>query len=119
MLNASGEGGAAAFHWAISQLPPEDDFLHLVAEVARTVCEDEIHHGPEEIARLSEAVPSEGEFELVKEEIIRVEQLTLRERNEQFLGVLCEEEFGDLDHRLATRSIEPVMLFRELVRPAG
>ena len=103
----------------MSQLPPDDEFLRRVAAVGCRVTEDEIHHGPEEIARLAEDVPSEKEFELAKRDIIQIQLLNMRERNEQFTGVLNEEELADVERRLEDRTIEPVRLFRDLAKAAA
>lgn len=115
VVAATFEGGAAGWHWAMSQLPPDDDFLRSAAQVQRGIALDELHHGPEEIRGLMAqyredlGVDLPGLFRTLRE--MRYQEA--RQRNEQFLHPLSEAEMEALRRELLDDSIEPLPLYRE------
>ncbi len=98
LLMTQGEGGSVGWHWCMSNLPGNDEFLRLAAKLEKTVVEDEIFHGPEEIKDLAasfdpaQALPWDETLNLARE----MRYLDVRERNEQFLYPLAEAELEDI-----------------------
>jgi hypothetical protein len=112
VIQACNEGGDAAFHWAMGELPPDDDFLRRVAEVERAIAADEVEHGPEAIVALAEAVPSP---EALRDAVARIRQLgvlNVHPRNEQFLHPLTPAEADALTADLTSDRLPPLTLFR-------
>jgi hypothetical protein len=112
VIQACNEGGDAAFHWAMGELPPDDDFLRRVAEVERAIATDEVEHGPEAIAALAETVPSP---EALADAVTRIRQLgvlNVHQRNEQFLHPLTPAEAATLAADLTSDRLPPLALFR-------
>ena len=116
VLRACNEGGDAAFHWAMGELPPDDDFLRRVAAVERAIASDEVSHGPEELAALAAAVPSAAELEDAIARIRRLGALNVHQRNEQFLTPLTPDEAAALEAELLAGRIAPLDLFRASAR---
>ncbi|MDD3652300.1 hypothetical protein, partial [Immundisolibacter sp.] len=98
LLMTQGEGGSVGWHWCMSNLPGNDEFLRLAAKLEKTVVEDEIFHGPEEIKELAasfdpaNALPWDETLNLARE----MRYLDVRERNEQFQYPLTEAELEDI-----------------------
>lgn len=113
VISAQGEGGAAGWHWAMSLLPADDAFLEMAARIERTVSEDELHHGPEEIRRLAktydpeQSIPLEELFQIMRE----LRYMEVRERNEQFLHPLTEEQMEVIRVSIMDGSLEPADLY--------
>ena len=113
VISAQGEGGAAGWHWAMSLLPPDDEFLAMAARIERTVSEDELHHGPEEIRRLAssydpqQSIPLEELFQIMRE----LRYLEVRERNEQFLHPLSEDQLEAIRRDIMSGSLQPADLY--------
>ena len=112
LLMTQGEGGSVGWHWCMSNLPGNDEFLRLAAKLEKTVVEDEIFHGPEEIKELAasfdpaQALPWDETLNLARE----MRYLDVRERNEQFLYPLGEAGLKDIrraifEDTLATSNI--------------
>ncbi len=112
VLRACNEGGDAAFHWAMGELPPDDDFLRRVAAVERAIAADELSHGPEEVAALAEAVPSDAALADAVARIRQLGALNVRQRNEQFLAPLTADEVSALEAQLLAGRLPPLDLFR-------
>jgi hypothetical protein len=116
VVYANREGAAVAFHHAMSQLPPTDEFARRVVAHEREVARDELYHGPQLLRELARTVPSEAEL---KEAIAKVTELRvqeLRQRNEQFLHPLDEEAMARLEHDYRERRGEPVPIFSTIPR---
>lgn len=115
VVAATFEGGAAGWHWAMSQMPGHDDFLKGAAQVQRGIALDELHHGPEEIRGLMAQynpdlnVDLPGLFRTLRE--MRYQEA--RQRNEQFLHPLSETEMEALRRELVDDTIEPLALYRQ------
>lgn len=113
VISAQGEGGAAGWHWSMSLLPPDDEFLEMAARIERTVTEDELHHGPEEIWRLAhsydpaQSIPLAELFQIMRE----LRYLEVRERNEQFLHPLTEKQLQEIRLQLMDGSLPPANLY--------
>lgn len=115
VVAATFEGGAAGWHWAMSLMPGQDEFLKGAAQVQRGIALDELHHGPEEIRGLMAQyspdlnVDLPGLFRTLRE--MRYQEA--RQRNEQFLHPLDETEMQALRRELVEDTIEPLALYRQ------
>lgn len=109
LLMTQGEGGSVGWHWCMSNLPANDEFLRLAAKLEKTVVEDEIFHGPEEIKELAasfdpaNALPWDETVNLARE----MRYLDVRERNEQFLYPLGEDELEDIRRAIFEDTLAP------------
>ena len=109
LLMTQGEGGSVGWHWCMSNLPGNDEFLRLAAKLEKTVVEDEIFHGPEEIKELAasfdpaQALPWDETLNLARE----MRYLDVRERNEQFLYPLGEAELEDIRRAIFEDTLAP------------
>jgi hypothetical protein len=109
LLMTQGEGGSVGWHWCMSNLPGNDEFLRLAAKLEKTVVEDEIFHGPEEIKELAasfdpaQALPWDETVNLARE----MRYLDVRERNEQFLYPLGEAELEDIRRAIFEDTLAP------------
>jgi hypothetical protein len=109
LLMTQGEGGSVGWHWCMSNLPGNDEFLRLAARLEKTVVEDEIFHGPEEIKELAasfdpaNALPWDETLNLARE----MRYLDVRERNEQFQYPLGEAELEDIRRAIFEDTLAP------------
>lgn len=109
LLMTQGEGGSVGWHWCMSNLPGNDEFLRLAAKLEKTVVEDEIFHGPEEIKELAasfdpaNALPWDETLNLARE----MRYLDVRERNEQFQYPLTEAELEDIRRAIFEDTLAP------------
>ena len=109
LLMTQGEGGSVGWHWCMSNLPGNDEFLRLAAKLEKTVVEDEIFHGPEEIKELAasfdpaQALPWDETLNLARE----MRYLDVRERNEQFMYPLGETELEDIRRAIFEDTLAP------------
>lgn len=115
MVSATFEGGAAGWHYVMSELPADDDFLKGAAQVQRGIALDELHHGPDEIREIVErwtpelGVDLDRLFRVLRE--MRYQEM--RQRNEQFLHPLTEAEMDELRQLLVEDRIEPMNLYSQ------
>lgn len=113
LLMTQGEGGSVGWHWCMSNLPGNDEFLRLAAKLEKTVVEDEIFHGPEEIKELAasfdpaQALPWDETIKLARE----MRYLDVRERNEQFLYPLGEAELEDIRRAIFEDTLAPSNIY--------
>jgi hypothetical protein len=107
------EGGAVGWHWAMSQLKPADAFTKAVAELEKSIVDDELHHGPEEIKPLIDSFDADvaGIVDQIFDKIRELRYLELRQRNEQFLHPLPEAEVVAIGRQIMDDTLEPVDLF--------
>ena len=112
VLHAGNEGGDAAFHWAMGELPPDDDFLRRVADVERAITADELSHGPEEITALAAAMPSLEALDEARRALRQLGVLNVRQRQEQFGDPLTPAELATLEEEVISARIAPLDLFR-------
>jgi hypothetical protein len=107
------EGGAVSWHWAMSEIPPIDDFCRDVAALEKTIVEDELHHGPEAIRALADSYSDElgVDVEAVFQAIRELRYLEVRQRNEQFLHPLSEQELKEIGRDILEDCLEPTPLF--------
>ena len=116
MLAIQGEGGSIGWHWCMSRLPPDDQFLQYTVKLEKTVVEDELFHGPEEVRELAEsynpdqAIPLEKMFDIARE----MRYLDIRERNEQFLHPLSEAELQTIRDDIFSDTLEPADLYAKV-----
>lgn len=113
VIGAAFEGGGAGWHWAMSRLDPTDAFLRGVVSVETGIANDELHHGPEEIRSLVETYPGDAEvdFEGLLELLRAQRYQEMRQRNEQFLHPLGENELAQMEQDLLQDSLEPATLY--------
>ena len=113
LLMTQGEGGSVGWHWCMSNLPGDDEFLRLAAKLEKTVVEDEIFHGPEEIKELAasfdpaNALPWDETLNLARE----MRYLDVRERNEQFQYPLGEAELEDIRRAIFEDTLAPSNIY--------
>lgn len=112
MLVACREGGGADFHYLMSQISPDDEFLRRIAHVEKKIAEEELHHGPELIDRLCRESPSEEEIASTLERVTRLRIMAMRERNEQFLSPLSSREMSQIEADFMAKRFEPMTVFR-------
>jgi hypothetical protein len=115
VVAATFEGGAAGWHWAMSQMPAQDEFLKGAAQVQRGIALDELHHGPEEIRGLMAQYREDMNLDLpaLFRTLREMRYQEARQRNEQFLHPLGEAEMEALRRELLEDTIEPLALYRE------
>jgi len=113
LLMTQGEGGSVGWHWCMSNLPGNDEFLRLAAKLEKTVVEDEIYHGPEEIKELAasfdpaQSLPWDETLNLARE----MRYLDVRERNEQFMYPLGEAELEDIRRGIFEDTLAPSNIY--------
>lgn len=113
LLMTQGEGGSVGWHWCMSKLPAHDEFLRLTARLEKTVVEDEIFHGPEEIRELAahydpaQALAWDETFRIARQ----MRYLDVRERNEQFLHPLSEAELEEIRVAIFDDTLAPSDIF--------
>lgn len=111
VISSNREGAAVAFHHAMSQLPPSDEFMRRIVLHEQGVAHDELHHGPELLQELARSVPSEEALEDAKQRITQLRIQELRQRNEQFMHVLTPAELSQIEQDFTEQRVEPVALF--------
>lgn len=113
IFGATMEGGAGGWHWCMSQVPQDDDFLTQVAKLQKGIAIDELEHGPEELAAL--CAEYSDDFGIDLEELYK--QLRehryqeVRQRNEQFLYPLNEEQMEDIHQQLLGGTLKGFNLY--------
>ena len=109
------EGGAAGWHWAMSKLPHEDEFLAQAAKLQRGIAIDELHHGPQELREIAADYSPDMEIDL--DEFFRLMRelryLEVRQRNEQFLHPLSEEELQGIRTAIMDDTMQPVGIYAQ------
>jgi hypothetical protein len=113
---ANREGAAVAFHQALSQLPPTDEFAKRVVAHEREVARDELFHGPQLLRELARVCPSEKDLEEAIAKITELRVQELRQRNEQFLHPLDETAMAALERDFREGRGECVPIFSTVPR---
>ena len=115
VVSATMEGGAAGWHWAMSKLPHEDEFLAQAAKLQRGIAIDELHHGPQELREIAADYSPDMEIDL--DEFFRLMRelryLEVRQRNEQFLHPLSEEELQGIRTAIMDDTMQPVGIYAQ------
>lgn len=113
VLAATGEGAAGGWHWAMSQLPPVDDFFKEAAKVQKGIAIDELRHGPQELHEICADYSPEFGIDLndLFRELRRLRYLEVRQRNEQFLFPMSEDEVEVIRRELMDDVIEPIRVY--------
>lgn len=111
VILANREGAAVAFHHAMSNLPPTDEYMKRVTALEKEVARDELYHGPELIRELAQTVPSETELNEAVDKITELRVQELKQRNEQFLHPLDQSAMEELERDFRTNRTEAVPLF--------
>lgn len=115
VINATMEGGAAGWHWAMSNLPHDDEFLAQAAKLQRGIAIDELRHGPQELREIAKDYrPDLGidlnEFFRIMRELRYME---VRQRNEQFLHPLSEQQLEEIHQAILHDTMEPAGIYAE------
>jgi len=113
VFGATMEGGAGGWHWCMSQVPPNDEFLVQVAKLQKGIAIDELEHGPEELAALCAEYDDAMGVDL--DELYR----QLREhrfqevlqRNEQFLYPLTDAQLQAIHQQLLNNELTGFNLY--------
>lgn len=115
VFGATGEGAAGGWHWAMSQLPPVDDFFKEAAKVQRGIAIDELRHGPQELGEICQEYSPEFGVDLkdMFRELRHMRYLEVRQRNEQFLFPLSEDEVEAIRRELMDDAIEPIHVYSQ------
>lgn len=102
IFGATMEGGAGGWHWCMSQVPQDDEFLTQVAKLQKGIAEDELEHGPEELAALCEEYSDDFGVDLQElyTQLREHRYQEVRQRNEQFLYPLSEEQMEAIHQQL-------------------
>ena len=108
------EGAAVGFHYVMSKLPPNDEYLRRIAAHERTVATDELHHGSEMIPDLARALPAMDQLEEARAMVTDIHVQEIRQRNEQFLHPLNESEMQKLEADFRAGRIDPIWFFGSL-----
>jgi hypothetical protein len=98
----------------MSRLEPTDEFIRRIVPIEKEIVADELYHGPETIVLLAQTPPDEDEFEKIKQQIKQVRSLELRQRNEQFLHPLTENQMRLIEEDFLQDRVEPLNLFRTI-----
>jgi len=113
VFGATVEGAAGGWHWAMSQMPPDDDFLKEAARVEKGIAIDELRHGPNEIRGICEDY--RADFGIDLDEMFRMlrhaRYLEVRQRNEQYLHPLSETRIEQIRQALMEDSIAPIEIY--------
>jgi hypothetical protein len=111
VIASNREGAAVAFHYAMSKLPANDEYMTRIVQHEKLVAEDELHHGPEMIEELAKAEPSQADLDQATSKIESLRIQELRQRNEQFMQVLSPGDLQQLEQDFVGRRVQPVPLF--------
>jgi hypothetical protein len=115
VLSATGEGAAGGWHWAMSQLPPVDDFFKEAAKVQKGIAIDELRHGPQELAGICDDYsPDMGvDLDELFRELRHARYLEVLQRNEQFLYPMSDDEIEAIRQELMNDAIEPIRVYSQ------
>ena len=115
VFSATGEGAAGGWHWAMSQLPPVDDFFREAAKVQKGIAIDELRHGPQELKEICKDYSPDFGVDLkdMFRELRHMRYLEVLQRNEQFLYPLSDEAIEAIRQELMNDSIEPIRVYSE------
>lgn len=113
------EGGAAGWHWAMSRLPQDDEFLRRVTECEAMVAGDELYHGPETVVRLANECPSEAEYQKAKQAVLHIRGLEIWQRNEQYMHPLSDAEVQAMVDDLMAGKMENIGLYDAIMTSAA
>ncbi len=115
VLGATGEGAAGGWHWAMSQLPPVDDFFREAAKVQKGIAIDELRHGPQELAGICDDYSPDMGIDLPElfRELRNARYLEVLQRNEQFLYPMSDDEIEAIRQELMNDAIEPIRVYSQ------
>jgi len=115
VLSATGEGAAGGWHWAMSQLPPVDDFFREAAKVQKGIAIDELRHGPQELAGICDDYSPDMGIDLPElfRELRNARYLEVLQRNEQFLYPMSDDEIEAIRQELMNDAIEPIRVYSQ------
>lgn len=115
VVGATLEGAAGGWHWCMSQLPPNDDFLQQAAKLQRGIAIDELHHGPQELAELCAEYDPAWEIDLAEmyRKLREMRCQELRQRNEQFLHPLSDQRIETIAGQLLDGTMPRIGVYSE------
>jgi len=115
VMSATGEGAAGGWHWAMSQLPPVDDFFREAAKVQKGIAIDELRHGPQELAGICDDYSPDMGIDLPElfRELRHARYLEVLQRNEQFLYPMSDDEIEAIRQELMNDAIEPIRVYSQ------
>ena len=113
VFGATMEGGAGGWHWCMSQVPQEDEFLTQVAKLQKGIAIDELEHGPEELAELCREYSDDSGVDLneLYTQLREHRYQEVRQRNEQFLYPLTEEQLEVIHQQLLNNTLSGFNLY--------
>ena len=113
VFGATMEGAAGGWHWCMSQVPQNDDFLTQVARLQKGIAIDELEHGPQMLADLCKEYRDDFDIELEElyHQLREHRYQEVRQRNEQFLYPLNEEQLSAIHDQLLTNSLKGFNLY--------
>lgn len=115
VVSATMEGGAAGWHWAMSNMPKDDEFLAQAAKLQRGIAIDELRHGPQELRHIAKdyredmGIDLDGFFATMRE----LRYMEVRQRNEQFLHPLSEKQMEEIHQAIINDTMEPVGIYAD------
>ena len=113
VFGATMEGGAGGWHWCMSQVPQDDEFLTQVAKLQKGIAIDELEHGPEELAELCREYSDDSGIDLneLYTQLREHRYQEVRQRNEQFLYPLTEEQLEVIHQQLLNNTLSGFNLY--------
>ena len=113
VFGATMEGGAGGWHWCMSQVPQDDEFLTQVAKLQKGIAIDELEHGPEELAELCREYSDDSGVDLneLYTQLREHRYQEVRQRNEQFLYPLTEEQLEVIHQQLLNNTLSGFNLY--------
>jgi hypothetical protein len=116
IFGATMEGAAGGWHWCMSQVPQYDDFLTQVAKLQKGIAIDELQHGPQMLADLCDEYSDDFNIDLEEfyGELREQRYQEVRQRNEQFLHPLDEDQLEAIHRQLQTGSLKGFDLYSKV-----
>ncbi|MBQ0797755.1 MAG: hypothetical protein KBT63_00625 [Porticoccaceae bacterium] len=113
VFGATMEGGAGGWHWCMSQVPQDDEFLTQVAKLQKGIAIDELEHGPEELAELCREYSDDSGVDLneLYTQLREHRYQEVRQRNEQFLYPLTEDQLEVIHQQLLNNTLSGFNLY--------
>jgi hypothetical protein len=110
------EGAAGGWHWCMSQVPPQDDFLSQVARLQKGIAIDELEHGPEALAALCAEYSEDFGVNLddLYLQLREHRYQEVRQRNEQFLHPLNEAQLETIHQQLLDDTLTGFKLYSKV-----
>lgn len=113
VFGATMEGAAGGWHWCMSQVPQNDEFLTQVAKLQKGIAIDELEHGPQMLADLCEEYSADFNIDLEEfyQQLREHRYQEVRQRNEQFLHPLNEDQLAAIRDQLMNGSLKGFNLY--------